>query len=402
MKKIIIALTFAATLFSYQLLSACSCFPTSNQFCGTMIEAEQWTGFETHTIFQAVKTADYYHGMTMDVTDEILGGTQPEEVIVWGDPGWLCRWYTSGFAVGDTFVIKVGIIQNLWPDLPEEEIGDYELGACGVYILPVVDGQVTGNISSGISSMGYGSFKQWLLSGNYQTECENHNTIELKAMLEGPYDASTGLMRTDLMEEGLLPVNQPFSGDPWYYTGNETLSADAPSNIVDWVLVEYRSLEDNNVVVGQKAALLLDNGAIVDPIPTSSNNYAGISIDAVQLNFAYAMYFAIKARNHLAILSRYEVYMPSWGPYDFTQSDNVLGNTEQLAEVTDNVYALKAGDFNADGVITVQDYNLYTNDVSNINEYLPGDLNLDSAVTVADFNAYKPNASAIGVSQIRY
>ena len=60
------------------------------------------------------------------------------------------------------------------------------------------------------------------------------------------------------------------------------------------------------------------------------------------------------------------------------------------------------GDINADGVITIADFNIYAQQSSAVNQYLSGDINLDKNVTIADYNAYAPNSSLIGVKAIRY
>ena len=57
---------------------------------------------------------------------------------------------------------------------------------------------------------------------------------------------------------------------------------------------------------------------------------------------------------------------------------------------------------NADGVITVADFNIYKPESSKIKLYLRSDLNLDGNVTVADFNFYKANSSKIGHPLIKY
>nr|HMS51952.1 hypothetical protein [Chitinophagales bacterium] len=64
--------------------------------------------------------------------------------------------------------------------------------------------------------------------------------------------------------------------------------------------------------------------------------------------------------------------------------------------------AMFAGDINADGVITVTDFNIYVLQASFINQYARADCNYDSNVTVADFNLYKPNSSKIAAGPVMY
>mgnify|MGYP000849628073 FL=1 len=66
-------------------------------------------------------------------------------------------------------------------------------------------------------------------------------------------------------------------------------------------------------------------------------------------------------------------------------------------------YALLAGDYSANGIISVVDYNGYAQlPLPPPNSYVDNDFNLDANVTTADFNLYRPNSSAIGMPAIRY
>ena len=42
-------------------------------------------------------------------------------------------------------------------------------------------------------------------------------SLNIKVFLGGAYQNSTGLMRTNLVNNGLLPVTQPYQGAPWNY-----------------------------------------------------------------------------------------------------------------------------------------------------------------------------------------
>lgn len=218
--------------------------------------------------------------------------------------------------------------------------------------------------------------------------------VKTKAMLEGAYDANTGLMTTHLINAGLLPSAQPFNTAPWNYTGTEFL-ASFPVDMVDWVLLEVRDGIDNEIIIEQKAAILLSNGDIVDV-----NCYTeGVNFYTLTADTDY--FISIKHRHHLAVLSSLPVTLPNAVLYDFNQPANVMGQN-QLSEVTTGVFCLSAGDYNSDGVISTGDFNGYNMEASSLNQYLDGDFNLDNNVTVADFNKYLPNSSKIGATAIRY
>lgn len=63
-----------------------------------------------------------------------------------------------------------------------------------------------------------------------------------KMFLQEPYNDTT--MNTSLNSSSYLPVNQPYSGAPWNYSGSESVATEFFSshrNIVDWVLLELKS-----------------------------------------------------------------------------------------------------------------------------------------------------------------
>ena len=113
-------------------------------------------------------------------------------------------------------------------------------------------------------------------------------------------------------------------------------------------------------------------------------------------------YLIVRSRNHVAIASEMPLVLPQTTFYDFTQAANVQGNTAQLATNDDGSYSMLVGDFAANGIITVSDFNVLVSELSSVNQYVDSDANLDGSTTIADFNLYVPNASHIGVSLVRY
>ena len=222
--------------------------------------------------------------------------------------------------------------------------------------------------------------------------------VQTNAILEGAYNTSTGMMNTTLKSEGLLPLNQPYNRPPWNYNGGESVAnqADIPTNTVDWVLVEIRSAADAEVILSNRAAFLLDDGNIVD-IDGVTN---GTNICGLESGTEY--YIVVRHRNHLAVMSADPITLPNVTTYDFSIALTQAAGTNQMKVMDDSLYALYAGDFNSDGVITVGDFNLFASEAGSINQYLDGDGNLDRAVSIADLNFYQPNISIIGITEIRY
>jgi uncharacterized surface anchored protein len=107
--------------------------------------------------------------------------------------------------------------------------------------------------------------------GDFNVTLENCATIQppvapkmgVVAVLEGPYEPSTGVMRTDLNSQGLLPLQQPFSQAPWNYSGTEAVSAIPSAEVVDWVLVEVRDVANPATILSRQAAFMLEDGQVV-------------------------------------------------------------------------------------------------------------------------------------------
>ncbi len=218
-------------------------------------------------------------------------------------------------------------------------------------------------------------------------------TIAAQVFLEGAYiDDAT--MSALLSTNNLLPNSQPFNTTPWMYEGTESASS-IPSNVTDWVLIEVRNTNTPSQIVEQHAAFVQTDGVLID-MDGSSN----ITFNNLAENTDY--HLIIRSRNHLAIASANFINLPQTTPYNFTDVNNILGSNGQVKIMSGGYAAMIAGDFNSDGIISVYDFNYYTLDSSNVNQYLDSDCNLDGSVTVADFNYYVPNSSAIGVTLIRY
>ncbi len=234
--------------------------------------------------------------------------------------------------------------------------------------------------------------------GSGPTTASNGIVIKVKVALQGSYNAANQSMSTNLRNNNLIPLNQPYNRAPWNYAGTESVSSLSaiPTNVVDWVLLEARSAVDNYTVLETKAAFLLSNGSVVDV----NGSTEGVTFSQLTNNAAY--FVSIKTRNHLAVLSANTISVPNTTVLDFTNPTNILGGASQLSNMGNGSYTLLAGDMDANGTITVSDFNFFQSEMSLINAYVDSDCNMDKNVTVADLNLYSPNMSKIGVTQIRY
>ncbi len=81
--------------------------------------------------------------------------------MVWGDPGFMCRQYVTGYQSGERLIFILRRLQPSSYAYQNEQPGDYELGGCGTYALRE-NGTVTGRISDNLQKQSYASFRQTL------------------------------------------------------------------------------------------------------------------------------------------------------------------------------------------------------------------------------------------------
>lgn len=238
----------------------------------------------------------------------------------------------------------------------------------------------------------------------------NYIIAKIKVFLEGAYNTTTNAMNTNLRNQNLIPKNQPFNADPWFYNGTESvaLPSDIPSNAVDWVLLELRQATDNNIVLARRACFLLSNGTIkdVDPNITAGAKFAWTGM-AKNTNY----YIVVRARNHMAVMSSFPVFLSNTAIYDFSiASQQARGENQQKlldansVGILDDTYGLYAGDFDSDGDIVLPDYNVFkfSSQLAKIKQYFNSDANLDGISTFKDFNLWRNNLYKSAITQVKY
>ncbi len=128
--------------------------------------------------------------------------------------------------------------------------------------------------------------------------------LQVRAYLQGPYDMSTGLMKDHLRAQGLLPLQQPYSSSPFFYTGTESLNRSLTSvslggdqdALIDWVLLEVRSATNPDLILAQKACGLQADGDLMD-VQTGSTTLLFPSLNVGNY------YVSLRHRNHLGVVS---------------------------------------------------------------------------------------------------
>ena len=125
--------------------------------------------------------------------------------------------------------------------------------------------------------------------------------LDLKMMLEGPYDPGNGLMRDDLRAASLIPLTQPYST---FFThvgegGTETIipsviKVTGSNAIFDWFLVYLRDKSNPALVINTRSALLQRDGDVVD--------LDGTSVLRVTVPIG-SYHVAVRHRNHLGCMT---------------------------------------------------------------------------------------------------
>lgn len=221
--------------------------------------------------------------------------------------------------------------------------------------------------------------------------------LQLHLWLEGAYDTTAGSMSTALnTARKILPgqslsaqSGQPYSASPWNYTGTEGTGwtdADYAANVVDWVLVSFRTGIDKSTQVAIAAALLLADGTIQFtedcPLPA---NYS-------------ALYVVVEHRNHIGVMSANPVaIVNNVLSYDFRVADSYHDTTSfGQKELTPGVWAMYGGDGSQTGDILSYDINgvdkgTWSLDNGVFGLYLPADYNMDGDINGADRGLWGTN-----------
>jgi len=192
-------------------------------------------------------------------------------------------------------------------------------------------------------------------------------------------------MSTYLNNSGLIPLSQPYSGLPWNYDGTESVSNDfftANPDIVDWVLIQLRTVTASSTTVATRAAFLKSNGVVVD---LDGNSPISFFVSGGTQEY----YLVIKHRNHLPVMSSLSFQINENTPlYNFTIAQNKAYGVESMVNLGDGNYGLFAGDANGNGQIQNNDSENFWKTQYGIFGYYNGDFNLNTQVQNNDRETY--------------
>ncbi len=228
------------------------------------------------------------------------------------------------------------------------------------------------------------------------TETLTCKELELYVFLEGALDpllppGSTNIqMSTMLNQRDLLPgqeevasnlalsaAGHPYYEAPWNYGDYENIGI-YDEEVVDWVLVSFRTGIESNSEVYRLTGLLYKNGLVHFPRT------------CIDYTFADPVYIIIEHRNHLGIMSTVPVTLDyDRLIYDFRTQDSYTQTSSGQKEMIPGVFAMYTGDGNQ--VVDIESFQINGADKvrwvilnGSFNLYEPEDFNLDGDVNGAD------------------
>jgi hypothetical protein len=207
-------------------------------------------------------------------------------------------------------------------------------------------------------------------------------TVQVKVYLEGPYSGNN--MATDLYNNSLIPLTQPYSQSPWNYSGSESVDS-IPQNTVDWILIELRTGTGASTVIARQAAFLRDDGIVTDLNGQPQVSFPGVA--------AGSYYIVVCHRNHLAIMTNNAVPLSdSTSLYNFTTSEDKTFGDMAMKSLGGGRFGMYAADGNSNGSVNNADCNAVWKKENGTLGYEPGDFDLNGGVNITDRNGkWKPN-----------
>jgi len=206
--------------------------------------------------------------------------------------------------------------------------------------------------------------------------------VDIKIMLEGPYGA--GQMNSYLNTFNFIPLSQPFTMAPYLYYGTESVTSIPNTNVVDWVLVEFRetsgsaSAAVSATMIEREAAFVLKNGNIVGLDGTTP----------IELNTPTTqnVFLVVWHRNHLGVMSAVPLTLSGGNySYDFTAASSAAhGAQNAQKDLGGNVWGMIAGDGDSNGQVSTTDKVEVWGVMAGQSGYKKGDYDMNGTVDNAD------------------
>jgi len=222
--------------------------------------------------------------------------------------------------------------------------------------------------------------------------------IDLTVFLEGPFNTSTNEMETGLNDRGMLPgktpisplgtpipAGQPYDAAPWNYSGAEGggwTNANYDADVVDWILVSFRTGTNVSTEVAQAAALLKKDGSVefLDPCVLDGS-------------VSGPFYIMVEHRNHAGILTSAPVsVVGNMLTYDFG-SNNTISAGQKLVGSKYCMYAGDADQVSDSGGYDINGLDKAIWDTQNglFYQYSPADFSMNGDIDGGDKSLWSAN-----------
>ncbi|MBP6574256.1 MAG: hypothetical protein KA230_07395 [Flavobacteriales bacterium] len=176
--------------------------------------------------------------------------------------------------------------------------------------------------------------------------------IAVRAVLEGPYNSSTGLMGDALRIFQVIPANEPYTALGYTHVGGggesvtpQVLETTLSNAIVDWVVVELRNATAPATVLATQCALIQRDGDVV-----ATDGASPITFGLPGTNY----HVALRHRNHLAVMTLNPVPLSATpSGVDFTLASTHTYGTDARTSLTGTfpAQALWSGDVNFNNTV---------------------------------------------------
>ena len=206
-----------------------------------------------------------------------------------------------------------------------------------------------------------------------ETDC--NAKLDTKVFLQGaalnPNAGEETLMRDDLRLADYIPTTSPYTdaltcASTVFNDGGTSGTGTADDNIVDWVEVELRDLNDNTTIIETRSALLQRDGDIVDVDGLSS-----VTMSSWATNY----YVTINHRSHLSVMTVSTITLDNTvKAVDFTDVNNQItygSNAQTDFGMPTDVVAMWAGDASRNGQVRFLGPG---NDLNSLKSYVLSDL----------------------------
>lgn len=233
--------------------------------------------------------------------------------------------------------------------------------------------------------------------------------LSVRAILQGAYSSSTGLMSDDLRRQNYLPkqqpygslsdsfgyTNSPYAVSPFGHLGKETISdtlyaTTGTSALVDWILVEIRDATNPQKRIMTHASVLQRDGNLVD----GKTGQKEILIHDVKPGNYYV---AIDHRNHMGAMTATPVALSATTTLiDFSNPKTATyGKNAQLAN--SKVAMLWSGDVNNSNTIITNGPGSDLNVILGALLIAPGNTGVNTAYLLPGYFATDVNLDGVTI-----